>query len=135
MGGFVALLADFPPAEGTSPSVSLGEAGERCGKSLQEHGCLPQLLLQGFWITSRVFLLSLGAMPETQRSPCRKPAFSGFLSPIGIALNYSGDKAGFSSRDFGDSTLDDENNFLTPWKSFAPRLWPVWPLPRLNKSH
>lgn len=48
MGGFVALLADFPPAKSICPSVSLGEAGERCGKSLQKHGYLPQLLLQGF---------------------------------------------------------------------------------------
>lgn len=105
------------------------------GKNFQEDRYLPQLLLQGFRITSHVSLLSLGAMPETWRSPHRKPVLSRFSSAIGVALNYSGMRGGFSGRDFGDSTSDDENNFLTQWKSFAPPLWPVWPLPRLNKSH
>lgn len=79
MGCFVALLADFSAAKSTCPSLFLGEAGEKCGKSLQEHGYLPQLLLWGFWITSRVALLSLGAMPETRRSSHRKPALRAFL--------------------------------------------------------
>lgn len=55
MGGFVALLDDFSPDKIISPSVSLEEAGERYGKSLQEHGYLLQLMLQGFWTTCLPF--------------------------------------------------------------------------------
>lgn len=58
--GFVALLADFPPTKSLSPSTVLGEAEEGYGKSLQEHRYLPQLLLQGFWISSPVLFLLLG---------------------------------------------------------------------------
>ena len=128
--------ADFPPAKSTSPSVCLGEAGERCGKSLQEHRYLPQLLLQGFWITLRVSLLSLGAMPETWRSPHRKPALSGFPSAIGVALNYSGE----GGADFQAETLE-----TALWMMKIIPFYPVEELctsplaclasSRLNKSH
>lgn len=47
-GGFVALLGNFSPDKIISPSVFLEEAGEKCGKSLQEHGYLLQLMLQCF---------------------------------------------------------------------------------------
>lgn len=39
-GGFVAPLGDFLPDKIISLSVFLEEAGERCGKSLQERGYL-----------------------------------------------------------------------------------------------
>lgn len=96
MGGFVALLDGFSPEKIFSPSVSLEEAGERCGKSLQEHGYLLQLVLQGFW-THMFTFLSLQAMPETWR----KPTLSGFPPSNGVAQNGSGKREGFSSRNFG----------------------------------
>lgn len=48
MGGFVALPADFPPAKSISPSVSLGEAGERCGKKLPGGQISATALVTGF---------------------------------------------------------------------------------------
>lgn len=54
----------------------------------------------------------------------QKTCSQGFPSAIGVALNYSGERGELSSRDFGDSTSDDENKSLTQWKSFAPPLWP-----------
>lgn len=72
IGGFVALLDDFSPDKFISPSVSLGEVGERCGKSLQEHEYLLQLVLQGFWTTCLPFITASHAwdMEKASQKTC-----------------------------------------------------------------
>lgn len=66
-------------------------------------------------------------MPEKWRSPHRKRALTAFLTLSGSLCAVLGRREEFSTRDFGDSTLD-------ALEGFAPPLWPAWPVPRLNKS-
>lgn len=132
-GGFVALLGNFSPDKIISPSVFLEEAGERCGKSLQEHGYLLQLMLQGFWTTFafyhyKPFLRHGEGLTEN----LLWLAFLLWMELLRIVLGRGRD---VQAETLEDGTLNDGGNSLTQWKSFSPPFWPIWPLPLLNKNH